>query len=164
MKKPAFIIILILSVFVISCKSKKETGKTNNDSEITEVKTVQNKQPGIKKHLVKDVIIEQGFSPEGKNNRMEILSATINEDILNLVVSYSGGCKEHNLNLYYTGFFAKSLPPQIKLHLIDAQEEDFCRQLITDTLLYNLSNVKVQNTNKVFLTINNHGEKIEYIY
>lgn len=163
MKKLSVITVLCLCIFIAGCKSKEPTKSTKHTPD--EINSAKSSSVGINhKETAKDVIIERGFSAENKNNRMNILSATLNKDILKLIINYSGGCKEHDFNLYSTGLYAKSLPPQIQLHLIDSQDQDACRQLITDTLNFKLTNIKIPNTYKIIITVNEYEEKIEYVY
>lgn len=160
MKKLYFIAVFCCLYIFIGCKSKEKTNKSAERASDEK----ETSDSISRKRVIKDIIIDNGFSAENKNNRMSILAASVNKDILELIINYSGGCKEHVFNLYSTGFYAKSLPPQMHLDLIDSQNEDACRQLITDTLSFKLYNIKIENTNKVILTINEYEEKIAYIY
>lgn len=90
---------------------------------------------------------------------MNILNMQLNKDVLTLEINYSGGCKEHQFNLYTTG---KAENNHLQLFLVDSQTEDFCKMLITDTLNYNLSNLKTITKSKLNITINRNEQILQY--
>jgi hypothetical protein len=93
-----------------------------------------------KEPAVKPVMIDQDFSPRGKNTALEILHAEmISEEVVGIIFSYSGGCLEHSFDLYSSGAMIKTLPPKINFWLVNHQNEDACRQLIQDTLYFNIA-------------------------
>jgi len=90
---------------------------------------------------------------------MNILNMQLNKDILTLEINYSGGCKEHQFKLYTNGEVENS---NLQLFLVDLQNEDFCKMLITDTLKFNLSNLKSVSKNKLNLSINRNQQILQY--
>jgi hypothetical protein len=135
------LLILILNViFIISCKNNKEVVKNSNQK-------------------IPAVIIDTSFSLDNKNMRMNILNMQLNKDILTLEINYSGGCKEHQFKLYTNGEVENS---NLQLFLVDLQNEDFCKMLITDTLKFNLSNLKSVSKNKLNLSINRNQQILQY--
>ncbi len=131
---------VVFSIFIFACKSNKYSSNSNN-------------QKGI------PVIIDSSFSVDNKNMRMNILNIQLNKDVLTLEINYSGGCKEHNFNLYSNGKIENNT---LQLFLVDMQNEDFCKMLLTDTLYFNLSNLKTISKNKLNLTINRNEQIIQY--
>jgi hypothetical protein len=135
------LLILILNViFIISCKNNKEVVKNTNQN-------------------IPAVIIDTSFSVDNKNMRMNILNMQLNKEILTLEINYGGGCKEHQFNLYTKGDVENS---NLQLFLVDIQNEDFCKMLITDTLKFNLSNLKSISKNKLNLSINKNQQILQY--
>lgn len=132
--------ILLLFFTGISCKSNK------NASDL-------NQQKGI------PVIIDSSFSVDNKNMRMNILNMQLNKDVLTMEINYSGGCKEHQFNLYTNGAAENN---KLQLFLVDMQNEDFCKMLLTDTLKFNLSNLKTISKNKLNLSINRNEQILQF--
>jgi hypothetical protein len=134
------LIIFFAAIFILSCKNNKEIVKNTNQN-------------------IPAVIIDTSFSVDNKNMRMNILNMQLNKDILTLEINYGGGCKEHQFNLYTNG---EAENTNLQLFLVDMQSEDFCKMLLTDTLYFNLSNLKKFNNNKFNLTINRNEQILQY--
>lgn len=130
----------LLLILIISCNSNKNT-------------TLDKHQKGS------PVIIDSSFNTENKNMRMNILNMQLNKDILSIEINYSGGCKEHSFNLYTNGLVVNN---NMQLFLVDTQNEDFCKMLITDTLNFDLKNLRKINKDKLYLTINRNEQIIQY--
>lgn len=133
-------IVIVLHILNISCNSNKNT-------------TLDKHQKGS------PVIIDSSFYTENKNMRMNILNMQLNKDILSIEINYSGGCKEHSFNLYTNGLVVNN---NMQLFLVDTQNEDFCKMLITDTLNFNLKNLRKINKDKLYLTVNRNEQIIQY--
>jgi hypothetical protein len=71
-----------------------------------------------------------------------IVSANIENDILKLIVNYTGGCKEHYLELYSEMAFLESIPVQLNMKLSHNANDDICDRLVRDTLYFDLKTVK----------------------
>jgi hypothetical protein len=95
-----------------------------------------------------------------KKDVLTINSASIEKDELVMSVSYSGGCRDHIIDLYsYTGIM-KSNPPQMNLVLSHNANGDMCEAYITKNIRFDLSKIKeylgglVGVTGTVILNIN----------
>ncbi|MDQ3190205.1 MAG: hypothetical protein M3Q58_01275 [Bacteroidota bacterium] len=132
----------ILFFALNSCK----TGKSGNKVDNTESK-------------VEKVIIDPQFSPKGKNTRMQILEVKeISNEIIEISFNYSGGCKEHSFSLYSTGGLIKTLPPKINIYLVNHQQDDVCRELLTIKKQFDISPALSENNQKTILIFNNRFE------
>jgi hypothetical protein len=111
----------------------------------------------VKKNTeIQFVKIDAEFSAETKNTRANIVAVNkISKDIIEVIFNYSGGCKEHEFYLITTGGMIKTLPPKISLYLVDKQEDDHCRMLITDTIIFNIRPIIPPKTDSLLLLINN---------
>lgn len=69
----------------------------------------------------------------------EVVSATVEGDVLQTVVRYGGGCGEHAFTLEADGPLMKSLPPKQPLRWVHRSPGDPCRALILDTLTSDLT-------------------------
>lgn len=76
---------------------------------------------------------------KGKNDMYFITNAFIWEDVLNVSVQYSGGCKKHDFQLVWDGTEMESFPPQIQLFLIHNNNEDTCKAIVREELQFVLS-------------------------
>ncbi|KAF0158764.1 MAG: hypothetical protein FD188_2428 [Ignavibacteria bacterium] len=95
-----------------------------------------------------------------KKDMLVVDSAVIENNLLALSVSYSGGCRDHIIDLYaYTGIL-KSNPPQMNLVLSHNANGDMCEAYATRTIKFDLSKIKeylggqVGYTGTVILNIN----------
>ncbi|OGV90578.1 MAG: hypothetical protein A3J88_05960, partial [Melioribacter sp. RIFOXYB12_FULL_38_5] len=95
-----------------------------------------------------------------KKDMIAVNSASLEKDMLALSVSYSGGCRDHIIDLYaYTGIL-KSNPPQMNLVLSHNANGDMCEAYVTRTINFDLSKIKeylggqVGYTGTVILNIN----------
>ena len=82
----------------------------------------------------------------------------ISPGIIEIAFSYSGGCEEHEFNLYSSGGMIKTQPPKISLYLVDHQENDPCRQLLTATKRFDISDALPEDHKKAILLVNNNFE------
>ncbi len=86
-----------------------------------------------------------------------INDAVINQNILTLSFGYSGGCKEHIINLFaYTGIM-KSNPPQMSLVISHQSNKDNCEAYYTGKIQFDLTSLKnyLAGYEKVLLNISN---------
>lgn len=71
-------------------------------------------------------------------DRASISDVKLRGPELTLEVTYSGGCKEHELSLYATRSFVETNPPGAEVYLAHDANGDACRALITDELTFDL--------------------------
>ena len=125
--------------------------------------TIKKSQSALKPNQF--ITVEQNFNPEKEIiNSIKVLHAKINNDILSLSVLYKGGCKTHQFKLISRKEYAKTLPMQLPLYLLHKNSGDTCNKIITDTLQFNIADIKFPGTHKLNVLINNFGEKLEYNY
>lgn len=60
----------------------------------------------------------------------ELVSSSIDGDILNLELRYGGGCGDHDLSLYVNSLFMESFPVQVDVILVH-DSKDRCKAIIT---------------------------------
>ena len=70
-----------------------------------------------------------------------INNAFIENGVMHLNVSYSGGCEDQTFELIGDKNLMKSMPPKRTLKLIRNNKGDNCRELITEDLKFDLSQV-----------------------
>ncbi|MAZ92817.1 MAG: hypothetical protein P8N48_06260 [Bacteroidales bacterium] len=65
-------------------------------------------------------------------------SLFIDNDCLNVWVSYSGGCGNSEFKLFYNDLLMNSMPPKVNL-LLQLDDDDNCRAIVQQKLYFNLS-------------------------
>ena len=84
------------------------------------------------------IIITNNENVKLNNDYLKVLEQYISGDYLILKVQYSGGCKEHEIQIYTTGAILKTNPPQTELYISHNANNESCEALITKELKINL--------------------------
>lgn len=142
---------IFCSLIFVQCKDKKE-------STVSEVQTEMEEESN--KGDIQKLKIIEGFSDRESDN-FEVENASLEGDILSIDISYSGGCEDHEFDLYFNGAYMKSLPPKANLFLKHNANGDACRSMIKQTLRFNIKKVKA-SYDSVILYLNNYTEQIVY--
>jgi len=153
MQKNFTIIILLSTTLFLACH-KKEMAKNTVAAESKQEN--KNSTP-----VIKEAIIDSEVDLVNTGAAYNIDSIKIDDDVLSIFVNYSGGCKEHSFELYSNGMYAKSLPPQLPLSLKHTNNDDSCRELVTQELKFNINKLKYPGKNTVILKV---GEKQRVSY
>ncbi len=82
---------------------------------------------------------EAAFSPQAP---VSIEQAEINGDILDMAVSFTGGCEEHIFRLVASTAYKKSIPPKALIILTHDAKDDTCTQSIMEELRFDLTPFK----------------------
>ncbi|MDE0682744.1 MAG: hypothetical protein OXI63_07510 [Candidatus Poribacteria bacterium] len=69
-------------------------------------------------------------------------SATITDDMLNISVSYSGGCEDHQFTLVASDTFLESFPVQLHVSIAHDANGDPCEAYPTENYRFDLTPVK----------------------
>lgn len=77
-----------------------------------------------------------------KRDPLNVNSVSLNKDEIKFNVSYSGGCKEHAIELYALKEIQKSNPAQVTLLLSHNGNGDMCEAYLTKTVSFSLTNLK----------------------
>ena len=104
------------------------------------------------------------------NDPFEVVSAQIDEDQLNLMISYGGGCEEHTFSSCF-GSFMESFPVQVNLEITHNGNQDACLALITQPLQIDLTPLKEayqasyqSDGGVIILHVPNFDQSIEYSF
>jgi hypothetical protein len=136
--------LLILSIVVVlvsSCNLFK--GGENNKEEVMPVAKIDD------------------FNKYRENDNYSIVNAFVEGDILNLDVTYNGGCKAHNFELIGSNMVAKSLPPQRNVLLVHHANGDDCRELMGERIKFNIQNLAFDGKD-IMLRINGYENEVLY--
>lgn len=106
------------------------------------------------------ILFHNSPGPDFRNDRALIDSVRISGDTLILVVSFSGGCREHEFKLFGSRSIIKTNPPQAEIYLSHNSNADPCRAWITQNLKFDLSPLK----NYYIQTFSSEGPLLLRIY
>jgi hypothetical protein len=103
------------------------------------------------------------------DNKQASLSTTIkavslNANILKIEIEYTGGCKTHQFNLVGSQMISKSLPPIRAINLIHTADNEEFKQLINDTLYFDLKDLAYKQEVGSVIKLNLEGWKEQIIY
>ena len=132
----SFAVLIVVLCFLCACPSKPA------------IKNYQNFFP---------VIVDAAYKAPSKH-QVHIDSAYIDKNILNLKVNYTGGCKPHFFEMYSSGVYAKSKPPQVSVFIYDTVTVDNCRQFKEEFIKFDLSKLKHSSQKEVKIKLD--AEKI----
>lgn len=110
------------------------------------------------------VIVDENYEVNPSLTPVQIGSMRIDGDVIRLAVAYSGGCKNHDFKLISKNFYMKSLPPQLVLNLEHDDKGDVCRELVQDTLAFDLTPTRFGNHNSVKISVSGGEESALYNY
>lgn len=88
------------------------------------------------------ILFHNSPGPDFHNNHAVIESTWISKDTLILVVSYSGGCREHQFKLFGSRSILKTNPSQAEFYLSHNSNNDMCEAWITITVKFDISPFK----------------------
>jgi len=162
MKNLLFYSTVLLSACLIFASCGNKTAQQTDPGNTTT--TVKEKKPSKKdpKFKVLPITVDANSSLDISDN-YNLYSAEIDEGYLKAIVSYSGGCKEHQFTMTTNGMWMKSMPPQLNLNLTHNANEDFCKAFIYDTLRFDLTNCINPAVTEVVLRVNSPSGKTEHI-
>ena len=69
-------------------------------------------------------------------------SATITDDTLNISVSYSGGCEDHQFTFVASDIFLESFPVQLSASIVHNANDDACEAYPTENYRFDLTPIK----------------------
>lgn len=87
-------------------------------------------------------IIEASSSGIISKDLLNITEVKLEKDSLKFTVNYSGGCKEHRIELFALKEIAKSNPAQVSVYLSHFANGDMCEAYITRKVRFDLTPLK----------------------
>jgi hypothetical protein len=145
--------LLLVASILSSCKSKKESTTPENKEAIAH-RSFQLE--------VKPVLLD---TTRYGSDKFEANNVRVKGDTLFIDAEYSGGCKDHVFTARHNGNYMKSLPAQLNLYIDHNANGDGCRELIRETIAFDLSGCRVGKTGTLILLINaDRSTKATYTY
>ncbi len=87
-------------------------------------------------------LIEGSQAAVIKRDLLNITGVTLDKDILNFMIGYSGGCRDHLIELYALKEIEKSNPAKITIILSHFANRDMCEAYVTKKAQFDLTPLK----------------------
>ena len=143
--------IILLMGIAYSCGNSKRAAK-NEATEVTEKK---------EETVAKRAILSQNIGKFKDTKSYNITAVELKGNILQLDISYNGGCKPHEFELVGSSFIMKSSPPKRGIQLYHHESGDDCRELVTDRLFFDIS-AFAYGDKEIILNLQHYKEAIRY--
>lgn len=155
---------LIVPLFLLlpACSASKEM--ESEASTIEKKEEEERVEKGRERATEGTVTIKERGWDEKASDPYSFKSAAIEGDSLRLVVSYSGGCEEHEFELLTDKAYTKSAPPSLRLFLFHDAKGDACRSVVTDSLSYDLSPLQHPKSDSLKYHLKGHERPLHHVY
>ncbi len=136
--------IFAISILLVAC---------NNTKEVLDIDPIE-----VQKAQIGEVTQE--------SDAVTITGAKLEGNILSLNIEYSGGCKDHSYDLIGSEAVMKSMPPKRAVNLIHHSNGDSCRELVSETIKFDIRALAMAQTNgsEIVLMLDGYKESISYVY
>lgn len=97
---------------------------------------------------------------------LTIKTASLDGNILSVEIEYSGGCEKHWVDLVGSFSVMKSLPAKRTIKLIHGSNNDHCRKLISESIMFDVSlfAFNQESGSEIILLLDGYKEEISYVY
>ena len=136
--KSAIVYTLSVLVFFIGCQQLNDQTKVGSDDIISTSRDGVNPDEIF---YIGAIFIGDAGDRFG-TDEYALNSATITGDTLNISVSYSGGCEEHQLTLVVPETFLESFPVQLHASIAHNANGDTCEAYPTNNYRFDLTPIK----------------------
>ena len=119
--------LLLFTALLAGCGNSKNTA--DSTSEETEEKGPKAKM----------AILSQDIAKFRDSESYSILDMDLVGNILQLNISYNGGCKDHEFELVGSSFITSATPPKRLIQLYHHKNDDDCRELVHEALFFDIS-------------------------
>jgi len=87
-------------------------------------------------------LIDAGNTGMIRKDMLNVTEVSLENDFLNFSVGYSGGCREHLIELFALKEIAKSNPAQVTIYLSHFSNGDMCEAYVTRKVQFDLTPLK----------------------
>ena len=122
MKIVLFIISTTVIILLVSCKSSRKAAENNINID----------------NFCESMTYNSSAVDNISTDYYSIDTLFIDNNCLNIWVSYVGGCGDSDFKLYYSDIVYESMPPTTNL-LLQLNDNDPCKAIVQQKLYYNLS-------------------------
>ena len=129
----------LLSLLALGCQQNQDRKIMQPDDTLISVSVDDASQDDI---IYQGTVFIGDAGDRFGTDEYELNSATITDDTLNVSVSYSGGCKEHEFTLVASEAFLESDPVQLSVSIAHNANGDTCEAYPTDNYRFDLTPIK----------------------
>lgn len=108
-----------------------------------------------------NVLIDAQQYTNLQSDSYNLIEITEDNGCLKVAITYGGGCGDVAAILIDSGDIFESDPPQRDLKIVFT-DNDECKALIKEEFLFDITSLKVENSNRVLL--NFKGSNLTYLY
>ena len=116
--------------------------------------------------------LDDNLIPTATKDPVDIIEASISENILSISVKFSGGCTEHQFSLIGGQLFMESAPVKFGAILSHNANGDVCEALIHKTLNFDLTPLKefyhqsypMDSENTILICLEGYNNTITYSF
>ncbi len=137
-------IFITATLLVAACHSSK---KSKTSADLTTVNEIQKPKAGAVTPVLRDTA---NFGKDA----YKLSEPRVSGDTLFVQVEYSGGCKDHVFTARHNGQYMKSMPPQLNVTIDHNANGDKCRELIRETLAFDLKSCRQGKSGTLILLLN----------
>ena len=131
--------LVLLSLLALGCQRSQDQKIMQPDDTLTSVSVDDASQDDI---IYQGAVFTGDAGDQFGTDEYELNSATITDDTLNISVSYSGGCKEHEFTLVASEAFLESFPVQLPVSIAHNANGDTCEAYPTSNYRFDLTPIK----------------------
>jgi len=117
------------------------------------------KNADIEEHFL--VAILDDLNNYRQKDSYKIVNAFVDEHVLNIDVTYSGGCNEHTFKLIGSNKIIEDKPNKMKVLLIHDANGDTCRELIGERLKFKIHELAFEGKD-VLLMLEGYPNELYY--
>ena len=123
---------LSLSIFIIGCQQLNDQMKTGPDDMVS----ISADDVNSDEIFYTGTVFIGDAGDRFGTDEYALNSATITDDMLNISVSYSGGCEDHQFTLVVSDRFLESFPVQLHASIAHDANNDTCEAYPTEKLSF----------------------------
>ena len=124
-----FVILSLLTLIAFSCKNSPDVREDNLSSRI------------IVTSSLAEYSSYASYRSIVNSDPFVLDSAIFNCDSISIIVSYSGGCKQHTFEIIWSENLSDTEPPQTGMIILHDANDDACEAYITETLTFSVSDL-----------------------
>ncbi|MFC2130849.1 hypothetical protein ACFLSQ_05395 [Bacteroidota bacterium] len=110
-----------------------------------------------------EIIADDSLFANAPDDDFEFVNAEIKGNCLEITISYGGGCGEIELKLIDSEKIIETYPPQRDIRL-SFKDEDYCKALIHKNISFDLTLIRIIQTDRVLLNLTGWNDKLLYQY
>ncbi|PKG42701.1 hypothetical protein CXF67_08875 [Psychroflexus sp. MES1-P1E] len=136
--------LIFITVIMVGCNNDDDTVKSSLEN--------SNK-----------IRVDEDLFSTAPNDDFEIITTTITDNNLNLTIHYGGGCGNIYYDLISGNDYTETEPIQRNIRLA-FDDKDNCEAGIEIDLSFDLTQIQISSTDRIFINLDRWENQIEYNY